>query len=394
MARRTLIITYIATYLLAIGAIIRYLISFRDDHFWSIALLCAGYLVLLFSEPFIFRRNRLLTTVYLFVEIVIISALSFIAPAVDFWAALFFPLVVQVMLNFPQRTGFLITGVFTVIMAILMLLGPGLEVGLPLILIYSVIYFLMAAFIAIIREAETANDEIQKQQAELQSTYQQLQSYTAQAEELAVLQERNRLARNLHDSVTQTIFSMRLTAEAANMLLEQNPERAGTELEKLQTLAKSALAEMRSLVFELRPTAVSELGLVPALRHHIMTLERQHGLAVDLQVSGEPHLSELEAQRLFRITQEALNNVVKHAQTDKACLTLRFENNSIFLQVEDHGKGFDPQDLTAAEDHMGLVGMQERVEAMGGILTIDSHPGQGTCVTVEMTSTAEVESDG
>jgi signal transduction histidine kinase len=389
MARRTLIIIYIATYLLAIGSIIRFLVRFREDQFWSIALLCTSYLVLLFSEPFIFRRNRLLTNVYLLVQIAIISALSFIAPEVDFWAALFFPLVVQVMLIYQQRTGFLITGVFTVIMAVLMLLGLGPEVGLPLILINAVVYFLMAAFIAIIREAETANEEIQKQQAELQSTYQQLQSYTAQAEELAVLQERNRLARNLHDSVTQTIFSMRLTAEAANMLLEQNPARVKAELEKLQALAKSALAEMRSLVFELRPTAVSELGLVPALRHHVMTLERQHGLAVDLQVSGEPHLSELEAQRLFRISQEALNNIVKHAQTDKSCLTLRFDGDSVFLRVEDQGKGFEPKNLTKAEDHMGLVGMEERVEAMGGILTIDSHPGQGTCVTVEMTSTAE-----
>ena len=211
------------------------------------------------------------------------------------------------------------------------------------------------------------------------------------AEEM--LQERNRLARNLHDSVTQTIFSMRLTAEAANMLLEQNPTRVGAELEKLQALAKSALAEMRSLVFELRPTAVSELGLVPALRHHVMTLERQNGLAVDLQVSGEPHLSELEAQRLFRISQEALNNVVKHAQTDKACLTLRFDGDQVWLQVEDQGIGFDPQALTAAQDHMGLAGMQERVDAMGGSLTIDSYPGQGTCVTVEMTSTHEEENN-
>ena len=92
-----------------------------------------------------------------------------------------------------------------------------------------------------------------------------------------MLEERNRLARNLHDSVTQTIFSMRLTAEAARMLLDREPARVGDELDKLQTLAKSALAEMRSLIFELRPTAVTELGLIPALRQHIMTLERQYG---------------------------------------------------------------------------------------------------------------------
>jgi signal transduction histidine kinase len=394
MARRTLLVTYIATYILAVGSIIRTLIRFRDDRFWSITLLFGGYLVLLFSEPFFIRRNRRLTTIYLFVQTAIICTVAFITPNVDFWAALFCPLVVQVMPNFPQRTGFLITGIFTVLMSIFMLLGLGLEVGLPLVFIYGVIYFLLAAFIAIIREAEAAREESEKQQAELQAAHRQLQSYTAQAEELAVLEERNRLARNLHDSVTQTIFSMRLTAEAARMLLDREPARVGAELDKLQTLAKSALAEMRSLIFELRPTAVTELGLIPALRHHVVTLERQFGLTVDLQVSGEPHLPKLEAQRLFRISQEALNNVVKHAHTNKAYLTLRFDDERVFLQVEDQGIGFDPKSLNKSGDHMGLSGMQERVEAMGGILTVDSCPGQGTRVMVEMTSIGEEEHDG
>ena len=394
MARRTLIITYLTTYLLAVGSVIRYLVRFRDDRSWSFTLLLGVYLVLLFSEPFFIRRHRPLTYIYLVFQIAIISMLATMEPNVDYWAALAIPLVVQIMHYFPQRTGFIIVGIITVIMAILMIVGPNPEVGLPLILIYTVIYFLLASFIALIQEAEAASEESQKQQAELQNAHRQLQSYTKQAGELAVLDERNRMARNLHDSVTQTIFSMRLTAEAANMLLDQNPAKARAELEKLQLLAKSALAEIRSLVFELRPTAVTELGLVPALRHHLMTLEREHGLTVDLQVSGELHLRDVEARQLFRISQEALNNVVKYAQTDTACLILSFEGNRVFLQVEDQGIGFEPANLTAARDHIGLTSMKERVEAMGGVLTIDSHPGQGTQVTVEVTSTGKEGNDG
>ena len=174
---------------------------------------------------------------------------------------------------------------------------------------------------------------------------------------------------------------------AANMLLDQNPDRVQSELGKLQALAKSALAEMRSLVFELRPTAVTELGLIPALRHHLVTLERQYGLMVDLQVSGEPHLSEVEAQRLFRISQEALNNIVKHSQTEKACLTLSFDDDRVLLQVEDQGLGFDLQALDVEEDRMGLSSMRERVDAMGGKLVIDSMPGEGTRVTVAVALT-------
>jgi signal transduction histidine kinase len=394
MARRTLLISYIATYLLAVSAIIRTLVRFREDRFLSIVLLVVGYLVLLFAEPFLIRRNRRLTYIYLAVQTVIISMLSFITPNVDFWAMLFCPIVIQVMHNFQQRAGFLITGSFAVITSILLLLGLGPEAGLPLMFTYGVIYFLLAAFIAIIRKVEASNEESRRHQLHLQAAHRQLQSYTAQAEELAVLEDRNRLARNLHDSVTQTIFSMRLTAEAARMLLDREPDRVGAELDMLQTLAKSALSEMRSLIFELRPTAVTELGLVPALRHHIMTLERQYGLLVDLQVSGEPHLPEREAQRLFRISQEALNNVLKHSQTDQACLTLSFDGNRVFLQVEDQGIGFDPNSRSAVADHMGLAGLQGRVDDMGGKLTIDSRPGQGTRVMVEVTSNGEGKNHG
>jgi signal transduction histidine kinase len=305
------------------------------------------------------------------------------------------------MNNFPGRFGYLITAAFTVIMAILMLAGLGLEVGLPILITNGIAFFLIAAFSNLLHEAEAARqeaekarEESQRQQLELQAAHRQLKAYTAQAEELAVLQERNRMARNLHDSVTQTIFSMRLTAEAANMLFDREPARAREELIKLQTLAKSALTEMRSLIFELRPTAVTKLGLVPALRHHIMTLERQTGLTIDLQIIGEPHLSELEAQRLFRISQEALNNVVKHAQTDKAFLTLRFDGDRILLQVADKGIGFDLEAAQVTEGHIGLSSMQERVDTMGGQLTIDSHPGQGTRVVVEVISPYEEENNG
>ena len=393
MARRTLLIAYVATYLLAIGAIIRFLFATNEEHFWPILFLLGVYLVLLFSEP-VLRRNRLLFYCYILVQTVIIGAVSLVMPNVDFWAALFFPLILHVTHNLPQRTGFLITGIFTLIMAVLMLLGVGPEQGLPLVLINGVVYILFAAFIVIIREAEAARARSEKQQAELQTAYQQLQSYTVQAEELAVLQERNRMARNLHDSVTQTIFSMRLTAEAANMLLVQNPSRVGAELDKLQSLAKSALAEMRSLIMELRPTAVTELGFVPALRHHLIAMERQYGLMVDLQVTGEPHLTETESQRLFRISQEALNNVVKHAQTDKAWLTVCFDGQQIDLTVKDQGQGFDPEALNTTDDHVGLAVLQERVDAMGGLLTIDSQPGQGTLVMVEVTSTSEEMNNG
>lgn len=384
MTRRTLLVTYIATYLLAITALIRTIVSFRDDNLWSIVLLFAAYLILVFVEPFYIRQNRRVTYIYLIIQTAIICTIAYRTPIVDFWASLFAPLVVQVMHNFPQRTGFLVTGIFTVVMSIFMLSGFGLDVGLPLVLVYTVVYFLLAAFIAIIREAETARQASLKQQTELQIAHQQLQVYTEQAEELAVLQERNRVARSLHDSVTQTLFTLNLSAESVRILIDRDLLKAKEQLDEMQDLAKSALSEMRSLIFELRPTAAMEVGLVPALRQHAVILNRQHGLEVSLLIPEEPDMSKDQAQQLFRITQEALNNVVKHAQTDKATVQIIEERQRLKLIIEDQGKGFTPKEVNIKGKNIGLSSMRERAEIIGGTLLIDSKPGEGTRVSLDL----------
>jgi signal transduction histidine kinase len=313
----------------------------------------------------------------------------------DFAALPFMSLILIAMTTFPPRIGFRWVGLFVVILVVCMIVfgfihhGISTEWILLNALLYITIYLATGAVISVLGQLETARNEAEMARqeseellAELQVAHQQLQAYTGQAEELAVIAERNRLARNLHDSVSQTVFSMTLTAEAARILFGRDATGAASELEKLQALAKSALAEMRSLVFELRPTAVSEQGLIPALRHHIVTLERQHGLVVALQVTGESHLTDLEAQRLFRVIQEALNNVVKHARTDRASATLEFESGRVLARIEDEGQGFVPEAVGAQEQGIGLSTMRERVEMLGGTFTIDSSPGAGTRVIV------------
>ena len=136
MTRRTLFITYIATYLLAIAAVIRTLAAFQDERFMMLVALVTAYLILLFLEPFYIRRDRRLTYLYLVIETTIICIIALLTPIVDFWASLFVPLVVQVMHNFRQSTGLVITVVFTLLMSIFMIMGFGTEVAWPLILVY------------------------------------------------------------------------------------------------------------------------------------------------------------------------------------------------------------------------------------------------------------------
>jgi signal transduction histidine kinase len=384
MARRTLLITYIATYLLAVGMIIRTLVRFQDDRFWSLALLLGGYLVLLFIEPVFIRRHRNLTYIYLVVQTAIICTVALITPEVDFWAVLFCPLVVQVMHNSPQRSGFFITGIFTVIASILLLLGLGPQLGLPLILIYGVIYFLLAAFIAIIREVETSNEEIHRQQAELQAAHRQLQSSTAQAEQLAVLQERNRLARELHDSVTQSLYSLTLFSEAARHMAEDIGEESIEQyIGQIGVIGQQALKEMRLLVYELQPLELEREGLIRALRKRLEAVEGRAGVEARLEVDDFVNLPGDVEGELYRIAQEALNNSLKHAAAGSVVLYLRQSNGSVELEIVDDGVGFNPEALPD-RGGMGLKSIRDRAEHIGGSATIRSQPGEGTSVKVSL----------
>jgi signal transduction histidine kinase len=200
--------------------------------------------------------------------------------------------------------------------------------------------------------------------------------------ELSVIEERNRLARELHDSVTQTMASAAVMADAALKLLERDPARAREHVASVGQLARDALVELRSLVFELRPAALEQDGLAPAIRKHAEVLERVHGVRIAVEVDCPEHLDPATERALFRIAQEALANAVKHAGPDRVRVSLRSTDGTLALCVEDDGCGFDPSAARARSGRLGLTSMSERAERLGGALRIDSTPGEGTSVSV------------
>ena len=203
------------------------------------------------------------------------------------------------------------------------------------------------------------------------------------AQEAAVLEERSRLARDLHDSVSQLLFSMTLTAQAARVQIEKNPARTAVQLERLQETAQAALAEMRALIFQLRPPGLSDLGLIAALQQHVAALGRREGLTVTLDVSGEECYARGVEQAIYRIMQEALNNVVKHAGACNVAIMLDLQPTQTTLRVADDGTGFDLAVLEPSNGrHLGLISMRERAAEIGGSLDLHSYPGQGTQVMV------------
>jgi signal transduction histidine kinase len=202
--------------------------------------------------------------------------------------------------------------------------------------------------------------------------------------ELNVIEERNRLARELHDAMTQNLFSLALTAEVASGLVYADPARARAEIDRIRALARDTQAELRSLIFELRPPQLEADGLVATIGKDLEVLGRAHGLKADLRVDGTPELDSDVELELYRIVQEALNNAVRHAQADTVEVDVEARDDGVTIVVHDDGVGFDPAARSIRERRLGLTSMRERAERLGGTFSVESSPGAGTTVRVEV----------
>jgi signal transduction histidine kinase len=202
--------------------------------------------------------------------------------------------------------------------------------------------------------------------------------------ELSVIEERNRLARELHDAMTQNLFSLSLTAQAAGGLVRTDPARAEAEIDHVGRLARETQAELRSLIFELRPPRLEADGLVATIGKDLEVLGRAHGLKADLRVHGTPELASAAEMELYRIVQEALNNAVRHARAESVAVDVDATDGMVTITVRDDGAGFDPAARAIRERRLGLTSMRERAESLGGTLTIETAPRSGTTVRVEV----------
>ena len=206
----------------------------------------------------------------------------------------------------------------------------------------------------------------------------------AQAEESAAAMERNRLARDLHDAVSQTLFSASLIAEVLPRIYERDPQQGRERLEELRQLTRGALAEMRTLLLELRPAALAESNLPDLLRQLTEGVVGRSRIPVDLRLDMARAVPSEVGVAMYRIAQEALNNVAKHSEAEHADVTLRDcrddDEDALELVVRDNGRGFDVE--KARSGRLGLGIMAERAESIGAQLEVDARSGEGTCVRV------------
>ena len=202
------------------------------------------------------------------------------------------------------------------------------------------------------------------------------------ARKVAAFDERQRLARDLHDSVSQSLYGVTLYAEVAGQLLSTGQiEKARQNVEELKGLAIDAMAEMRLLIYELRPSVFAEEGLVPAIQARLDAVEGRVGLRTSFTVDGTLNLDPRSEENLYRITQEALNNILKHARAKEARVHLTQDDSWFTLEVTDDGIGFDSENASDP-GCLGLSSMNERAQEIGAELEIRSQKGKGTSVII------------
>ena len=225
---------------------------------------------------------------------------------------------------------------------------------------------------------DNAGDELSRLAGHLNHMAIQLQNLLQTRQELAGLEERNRLARELHDSVKQQVFATAMQVGAAKALIDRQPDQVKPHLQEAEQLVREAQQELTTLILELRPAALEGQGLAKALNHYVADWSRQTKVKADIRISGERLLPLPTEQTLFRVAQEALANIARHSRATAAEIYLGWEADEIRLVISDNGCGFNMSQVNGKG--VGLQSMRERIEVLGGHFFVKSQPGVGTQV--------------
>jgi signal transduction histidine kinase len=306
-------------------------------------------------------------------QMVVVTALGLVTGSSDPFNFPFYFLSIQATLLFPLRTAigwivaFFLIGCLNVI-------GQTGRIGPIYLLFYPAVYTFVGLYGYTLRQVEVARQENERLLAELRSTQ-------AQLHELAVSEERNRLARDLHDSAKQQAFALSAQLDAVRSLFARDPAAAEQRLQQAEQLADQLRQELAAMIADLRPPALGQQGLATALRQYAEEWGRQHGIATTVQSAAKQTLPLTIEGPLYRIAQEALANVARHSQAQQVEISLSYTSCQMTLTIRDNGCGFDPTQSTLG---VGLQSMRERASTLpDGRLTLTSAPGQGTSIVVE-----------
>jgi len=365
---------------------LRWTLEFAEQHHplrWLLNTILIVYAVLMLFNTVIIKDSETRAHIYLAIQTVLIISGMLLYYELDFFAILFMPLGGQAMFVLPRRKAIAWIVVFSLAIVIGQLTQFTFPNSLPFTFLYLAGLFFVASFSTAMLRTNEARIQSDRLLDELQQAHRQLQEFAGQAEELATAKERNRLARELHDSVAQTLYGLTLQAEAAARELKTGQtDKAVEQLHEIRDSAQQSLQETRLLIFELRPPILEQEGLVAALRARLESVESRSGFKTQINVQEVGRLPAGVETGLYGISNEVLNNVLKHAHATNVKVSLTKTANKVILEISDNGIGFDTASAET-QGGLGLKGMKERAEQFGGDLQIQSDES-GTKVSVEV----------
>ena len=351
-----------------------------------LAILSVGYA----AERLIAPARIGWRTAFVFLHLVIMVCVFVASPYSDFWALVMLPGCIIVMQIHTERSGWILIGIFASVTSVMQIYVEGVADGIATTLVYSAAFAFVGLFALLLKRTQKQKAHSDELLDRLRETHRQLQEYAKSIEELTSVRERNRIARDLHDSVTQTIFSLTLLTRSARLTLGKNSDKAEEQLKQIEELSQGALVEMRALIHELRPPENSTPDLIGSIENHVERVRQSYGIRVDFSSSGAPpSFDQNTHHHVFTIVKEALNNVVKHAEAKTVTIETASNNAEFSVIVRDDGIGLELARDQAVPGHMGLESMDERAREIGADLTIESEKGNGTRVTLTIPNTRE-----
>ena len=350
---------------------------------WVVVIL-TGTLFLLNLGFHLYRlmRQPNIMRAYLVVGTAFVIALLWINPELNFYIILFYVLGTEALMAFSRKEGYSWLGFFTVLTIILLFsLTEPVEAAIT-IPIYLGGYFFFVTFANATQLANSARAESQRLLDELQATHRQLQEYAVKAEQLAVAEERNRLSREMHDTIGHRLTVASVQLEGVQKLIAKDPAKAEKMAETVREQVREALRELRQTVATLREPLESDLPLDVSLKRLVTGFEEATGIAIHLMLPGAfPEMSAAHRLAIYRTAQEALTNAQKHAEAQQIWLQVSRQEDILTLRVSDNGRGLQAQ---AGETSFGLRGIQERAAQLGGELLLEERKGGGTQVCLSL----------
>lgn len=370
------------SYLLVFSAILRGYTEYEVNYF-LVSLISAVYVISLVFERFFAEHISYLGPVYILLHAAITTIAFIIEPFADFWLILLIPTCIFAMRYYQPKAGYFWIAGFSVLVVFNLFIAHEPKFAVTYSLVYISAFILVSAYTRTLRDAEEAKEESRGLYRSLREAHTRLKASAENAEELAIYRERGRLARELHDSVTQTLFSMTLVTGSIGILYNKDPQQIPGKLDDLRKLAQSALDEMRGLVEQLRVESAEE-DWRTVLSRHIEETSHRSGIQISFDDESQITLPAGVGKEVYRIVQEALNNVEKHSKALSAAVKIECPDNELFISVVDHGLGFQMLPIKSVPGHFGLETMKERAAEFGGTFTVESKPGSGTEVLVSI----------